>query len=96
MSRAADSARATVELAIGEAEHAVAETTDAHEAWEIAAAIGDALNKARQRAARLRAVAALRIKDQDSLSLRGLADKIGVAPSRAERLVNAAKEASRE
>ena len=86
--------RATLRLAVDEAEAAIGAVTDAHEAWEIADALNAGIREATPRVAKLRATAALRIKDQDALSLRGLADKIGVAPSRAERMVNAAKAAS--
>lgn len=80
-----------IRLAVEEAEAAAAGTADAHDAWEIVARVADALSEGGRRMARQREQVALRIKDQDSLSLRGLADKIGVAPSRAERLINAAK-----
>ena len=91
MSRDADSATAMIRLALDEAEAAVEVAADAREAWAIAAAVGTAVDEARSRAARLRANAAARVQRQDSLSLRGLADRIGVAPSRAERLIKAAR-----
>jgi hypothetical protein len=97
MNRSAESALTTLQLAVDEAEAAVTEAADAHEAWTIATTIGDAFREATSRVARLRAVAALRIKDQDSLSLRGLASKIGVSHQRAQVLLNSAKsEASHE
>jgi DNA-binding transcriptional regulator YiaG len=43
-------------------------------------------------AARLRARQAVRIREREALSLAGLADRIGLSKSRAEQMVNAAKE----
>jgi hypothetical protein len=44
------------------------------------------------RASRLRARQAARIRDKEALSLAGLADRIGVSKSRADQLVNLAKQ----
>ena len=91
MSTAAERARQTIELATDETEAAVQDVPDAHEAWQIATAFAEALRVAASHAARFRAVAAKRIKDQDSLSLRGLAEQISVSPARADQLINSAK-----
>ena len=91
MSTAAERARQTIELATDETEGAIREVADAHEAWRIAAAFAEALRVASSHAARFRAIAAKRIKDQDSLSLRGLAERINVSPARADQLINSAK-----
>jgi DNA-binding transcriptional regulator YiaG len=65
-------------------------------AFKLASTHQDALRRfhgqEENRAARLRARQAARIRDRDALSLAGLANRIGVSRSRADQLVKAAKE----
>jgi DNA-binding transcriptional regulator YiaG len=55
------------------------------------AALRDLHDQEENRASRLRARQAARIRDKEALSLAGLADRIGVSKSRADQLVNLAK-----
>jgi hypothetical protein len=80
----------TLAQAHGQAEVAVTGAADAHEAFRIATELARAFREVADEVARLRAPAAVRIRNQESLSLRGLADKIGVSPARAEQLVKEA------
>ncbi len=74
------------------AEAAVNDTADAHEAFRLATDLTNAFRLAVGPIAKLRAQAAVRIKDQEALSLRGLADRIGVSSARANQLVNQGKQ----
>jgi hypothetical protein len=94
MGKAANRVRDTLRLVVDDAEASVSDVADAHEAWEIATTLAETLREESVRATRLRAVAALRIKDQDSLSLRGLADAIGVSPQRASVIVTGRRRAT--
>jgi hypothetical protein len=89
MTTAAERAREAIERATQETEAAVLEVADAHESWQIAAAFATAVAAAASHAARFRSVAARRIKDQEKLSLRGLAERIDVSPTRADQLIKA-------
>jgi hypothetical protein len=80
----------TLAQAHRQAEAAVNDAADAHEAFRIATELARAFREVADKVARLRAPAAVRIRDQEALSLRGLADKIGVSPARAEQLVKEA------
>lgn len=91
MSHAKDAASASISIACEQSLQAVTETEDPHEQFRVATDLSQELRTAADDVARQRGPAALRIKHQQKLTLRGLADRIGVAPSRAERLVNAAK-----
>ncbi len=72
------------------AEAAVNDTADAHEAFRLATDLTNAFRLAVGPIAKLRGQAAMRIRDQESLSLRGLADRIGVSPARANQIVKEA------
>jgi hypothetical protein len=87
MSTEWDDGRINLGLAVEAAERAVADVPDAHDAWVIANQAATAFREATARVVKLRGVAALRIKDQDKLSLRHLADKIGVSHVYAHQLI---------
>ncbi len=73
------------------AENAVTGATDGREAFRCATELADAFREAAERVRQLRGQAARRTRDQEALTLRALADRIGVSKSRADQLV---KEAS--
>lgn len=75
------------------AEEQVTEIHDAHDAFRLATRFASHYRKRQGDTARLRGIAAQRIRKQDALSLSGLAGKIGVSPQRAQQLL---KEAGRE
>ena len=70
--------------------------SDPQAAFTLASEHQDALrslhDQEENRASRLRARQAARIRDKEALSLAGLADRIGVSKSRADQLVNLAKQ----
>jgi hypothetical protein len=69
------------------AETAVSDAADGRAAFRHATELADAFRVAAERVARLRGKAARRTRDQEALTLRALADRIGVSKSRAEQLV---------
>lgn len=87
----ASTALQTLADAHGHAVAAVNGAVDAHEAFRVATELARAFRDVADQVAKLRAPAAVRIREQEALSLRGLADRIGVSPARAEQLVNQAK-----
>jgi hypothetical protein len=82
----------TLNAAREQAELAVAGAADAHEAFRIATKLAEGFREVAEQVSDLRGVAAARIRDQEALSLRGLASRIGVSPARAEQLVNRGKQ----
>jgi DNA-directed RNA polymerase sigma subunit (sigma70/sigma32) len=82
----------TLTHATEQAEEAVSTASDGREAFRLATELTDAFHQAAERVAQLRGQAARRTRDQEALTLRALADRIGVSKSRADQLV---KEADR-
>jgi DNA-binding transcriptional regulator YiaG len=72
------------------AEAAVNDAKDGREAFRLATELTDAFHRATDRVAQLRGQAARRTRDQEALTLRALADRIGVSKSRADQLVKEA------
>lgn len=85
-----DQARTALTQAEAFAAAAVDDTADAHEAFRVATDLARAFRQASDRIAELRGQAAVRIREQESLTLRSLADRIGVSPARAAQLVKTA------
>lgn len=83
--------------ALSEAEALARAAVDAAEsgrvAFQLATELAAAWQLAADRVSHLRGRAAARIRDEESLSLRGLADRIGVAPSRAHLMISEAGKA---
>jgi hypothetical protein len=69
------------------AEGAVDGAGDGREAFHRATELADAFRQATEHVTQLRGRAARRIRDQEALTLRALADRIGVSKTRAEQLV---------
>lgn len=88
--RAAREALTRAEELAGEA---VDTAGDGHIAFRIATELAAAWQATADRVSHLRGRAAARIKDEESLTLRGLADRIDVAPSRAHRMITEAPKA---
>ncbi len=86
-------ARVILHQARDEAAAAVAATADPHEAFNLATNLAAEFMTVARQVAQLRGAAARRIKEQDKLSLRGLADQIGMSHQRAEQLLKTASEA---
>ena len=87
---AAREALARAEELAGEAVDAAG---DGHLAFRVATELAAAWHAAADRVSHLRGRAAVRIRDEESLTLRGLADRIDVAPSRAHRMIAEAPKA---
>jgi hypothetical protein len=75
------------------AEKAVEEEADAHQAFELATAVTEAARQITIQLGQLRALQAARIRDQESLSLAGLADRIRVSKTRAVQILEIAAKA---
>jgi RecB family exonuclease len=75
------------------AENAVANETDAHQAFGIATVLTEESRQITIRLGQLRAIQAARIRDQESLTLAGLADRIRVSKSRAAQIMGIASKA---
>jgi hypothetical protein len=80
----------TLTRATEQAEAAVSNAGDGREAFRLATELAGAFHQAAERIARLRGQAARRTRDQEALTLRALADRIGVSKSRADQLVKEA------
>lgn len=89
----ADEALRAFENAYELAEKSVDGETDAHRAFELATTLADAARKMAFQVAQLRAIQAARIRDQESLSLAGLAGRIRVSKARAQQFVESAAKA---
>lgn len=77
--------------AFREAVTAVQATADPQEAYESATRLADGLREMADAAARVRAETAARIHRAESLSLAGLAERLGVSKARADQLLRAAR-----
>lgn len=75
------------------AEKAVGEESDAHRAFELATEVTEAARQVTIRLGQLRALQAARIRDQESLSLGALADRIRVSKTRAVQILEIAAKA---
>ena len=75
------------------AEKAVGEEPDAHRAFEMATEVTEAARQVTNRLGQLRALQAARIRDQESLSLGALADRIRVSKTRAVQILEVAAKA---
>jgi hypothetical protein len=75
------------------AEKAVEEEPDAHRAFEMATAVTEAARQITIQLGQLRALQAVRIRDQESLSLAALADRIRVSKTRAVQILGIAAKA---
>ena len=75
------------------AEKAVKEEPDAHNAFELATAVTEAARQITIQLGQLRALQAARIRDQESLSLAALADRIRVSKTRAVQILEIAAKA---
>lgn len=72
---------------------AVESEPDAHRAFELATAVTEAARQITIQLGQLRALQAARIRDQESLSLAGLADRIRVSKTRAVQILEIAAKA---
>jgi hypothetical protein len=72
---------------------AITDAETGHTAFQLATDLAAAFRQAGDRIAHLRAGAAVRIRDEEALSLRGLADRISVSRARAGQLVAEAEKA---
>jgi hypothetical protein len=75
------------------AEKAVEGESDAHRAFELATALTEAARQITIQLGQLRALQAARIRDQESLSLAALADRIRVSKTRAVQILEIAAKA---
>jgi hypothetical protein len=75
------------------AEKAVIGESDAHQAFELATELTEAARKITIQLGQLRALQAARIRDQESLSLAALADRIRVSKTRAAQIMEIAAKA---
>ena len=75
------------------AEKAVEDEPDAHRAFEMATAVTEAARLLTIQLGQLRALQAVRIRDQESLSLAALADRIRVSKTRAVQILEVAAKA---
>jgi hypothetical protein len=75
------------------AEKAVEDEPDAHRAYEMATAVTEAARLLTIQLGQLRALQAARIRDQESLSLAALADRIRVSKTRAVQILEIAAKA---
>jgi RecB family exonuclease len=75
------------------AEKAVKGEPEAHRAFEMATAVTEAARQITIQLGQLRALQAARIRDQESLSLAGLADRIRVSKTRAVQILEVAAKA---
>ena len=89
----AETAREALSEAEALAGAAVDAAGDGRTAFQLATELAAAWQQAAERVTHLRGRAAARIRDEESLSLRGLADRIGVAPSRAHLMISKAEKA---
>jgi len=87
-------ARESLERAVQEAAEAVRQAPDGHAGFRLASELAKAFHLAGERVARFRGGAAKRIRDDESLSLRALADEpdIDVSKSRLQQLMQEAGE----
>ncbi|MGH3192343.1 MAG: hypothetical protein ACRDOL_34860 [Streptosporangiaceae bacterium] len=69
---------------------------DSRQAFQAATELGDVLGEWSQQAAKLRAAAAVRIAEDEQLSLAGLANRLSVSRSRAQQLMESGKTARPE
>jgi hypothetical protein len=86
MATSAERALSLLHAAVAQAESAVRDEADPRAAFRLATELAAVFHRGAGEVSRLRGVAALRIKEQDKLSLRGLADVIGVSYPRAREL----------
>ena len=75
------------------AEKAVEDEPDAHRAFELATTVTEAARLLTIQLGQLRALQAVRIRDQESLSLAALADRIRVSKTRAVQILEVAAKA---
>jgi N-acyl-D-aspartate/D-glutamate deacylase len=75
------------------AEKAVEDERDAHRAYELATAVTEAARQLTIQLGQLRALQAARIRDQESLSLTALANRIRVSKTRAVQILEIADKA---
>jgi hypothetical protein len=71
----------------------ISRQTDPQEAFDAATRLADAMREAGETAADLRAQTAVRIWEEEKVSLAGLAERIGVSKARAGQLVQSARRA---
>jgi len=79
--------------AYGLAERALEDESDAHKAFELATELTEAARQITIQLGQLRALQAARIRDQESLSIAGLADRIRVSKTRAVQILEIASKA---
>ncbi len=87
----ADAAREALSNAEELASAAVDAAEDGRTAFQLATELAAAWQLTADRVTHLRGKAAARIRDEESLTLRSLADRIGVAPSRAHLMISQAE-----
>lgn len=78
------------------AEKAVQDEADAHRAFEMATEMTEAARQITIRLGQLRALQAARIRDQESLSLGALAERIRVSKTRAVQILEVAAKAQED
>ena len=79
-------------LALDEAEKAVAGTQDAREQFRLATSLAGQFRRCAERIAAYRGRAVTRIRDDEKLTLRGLADELGVSHQRLGQLLDNAED----
>jgi hypothetical protein len=92
----ARAAVAKVTAAYADAIAAITDVGDRQERFELATDLGETINDLRTRTGQFRAEIAHEIYRAESLSLAGLANRIGVSRGRAQDLVEAARAAEQQ
>jgi hypothetical protein len=89
----ADKALSALKSAYELAEQAVKGEDDQRRAFELATILTEASRQMTIRLGRMRALQGAHIRDQESLSLAGLADRLGVSKTRAQQIMEIAAKA---